>query len=575
VGSRALRRRSIHLVVAVACALAAALFVPNTAGAAKAVKIGNPGPEVPGVGINSKAALAGAACDATAQRIKIVFLTRPPCVTPWKQGANNGGATAPGVSKDSIKVIMYALTNEASAAGPASGRATNRATGAVGDLSQALKDWLAVLQHGEWEMYGRTVDLEIVNPSGTDEAAQRADAVAVVAKKPFFVVDTIGLPVFASAVAGSRVIVQSASGTPDDVQKQAPYRWLGAGDPNGSPFNAGEFVKKSLLGKPAQFGGDDVKTQTRKLGIVYPDTGLDITLFTKQLPKNSYVLASYNVPVDTAQVSSSLQTQAATLIPKLKSEGVTTITLFGALGISSQAIVATPMTSAATAQNYTPEWFLPGTLGIDVSLVARGIDQKQWAHAFGIGQLFPPIVGGALNQNTAYFNWYWGEKGGTYQAAAVGYWSQFFKGVMFAGPKLTAKTFQQGMFSVPATGGAATGNTQNYMTAYGPAAGLPYNEYGGLGYDFYMYWWDPASVGVSNIVATSGTGRYAYLNNALRFASGTWPTGEPKFFDKSVSIYEETSSTTPTAGQATLPAADTLPTYPCTGCPSSGTTAAK
>ena len=208
------KRRSVAVIVAIAFALAVGSLVPSAAGAAKAVKIGNPGPEVAGVGINSKAALAGPNCDPTTQQIKIVFLNRPPCVTPWKDGANNGGATAPGVTKDTIKVIVYAQTDAVNRAGPASGVPTNRATGAPGDLSQAIKDMLAVLQHGEYETYGRKVDLEIVNPSGTDETAQRADAVTVAAKKPFFVIDTVptGAPVFASAVAASKIMVQSSRG---------------------------------------------------------------------------------------------------------------------------------------------------------------------------------------------------------------------------------------------------------------------------------------------------------------------------------------------------------------------------
>ena len=310
-----------------------------------------------------------------------------------------------------------------------------------------------------------------------------------------------------------------------------------------------------------------MKTKTRKFGVLYPDTGVNVQPLLDALSKNSYVASTYNIPLDATQVTSSLQQQAATLIPKMKTDGVTSIVLFGSTN------VATPMAATATAQDYFPEWVLPGTLGIDVSLTARGIDQKQWVHAFGIGILFPPIVGSALNQNTAFFNWYWGPNNGTYQAGTVGAWATFFKGVMVAGPKLTAKTFQQGMFSVPASGGAASGNTQAYMSALGPAAGLPYNEYAALGYDFYMYWWDPTSVGVSNIVASSGTGRYAYLYSGLRYAAGTWPKGEQKFFDKTTSIYEETTSTTPTAGQATLPAPDILPTYPCKGCPSSGAAA--
>ncbi len=552
-----------------ACALAASALVPTAAGAAKAVKIGNPGPEVAGVGVNSKAALAGPNCDATTQRIKIVFLTRPPCVTPWPEGKNNGGATATGVTKDSVKVVVYAPTDAQNQAGAASGRAINRQTGGPGDFSQSLKDWLAVYQNTAYETYGRKVDLEIVTPSGSDETAQRADAVTVVAKKPFFVVDAIGTPVFAAAVAQSKTIVSSNTGTPEDWQKQSPYRWSSI-DPDGTPFNGGEFVKKTLVGKPAQYAGDSaLKSKTRKFGILYPDSGVTIDLFTKQLPKSSYITYPYNVPLDAAAVTSSLQTQASTLIPKMKTDGITSVVLFGV------ANAAVPMAAAATSQGYSPEWVLPGSLGIDVSATARGIDQAQWAHAFGIGQLFPPIVGAALNQNTALFNWYWGPNNGTYQSGGTGFFNLLFTGMSLAGPKLTPQTLQQGLFSMAANGGAATGNTQNYMTAYGQSAGLPYNQFAGLGYDYYMYWWDPTNVGVSNIAAISGTGRYAYLNNGLRFAAGTWEKGDPKFFDKTVSIYEETTSTTPTAGQATLPAPDTLPTFPCTGCPSSGAAAAK
>ena len=552
-----------------ACALAASALVPTAAGAAKAVKIGTPGPEVPGVGVNSKAALAGPNCDATTQRIKIVFLTRPPCVTPWPEGKNNGGATATGVTKDSVKVVVYAPTDAQNQAGAASGRAINRQTGGPGDFSQSLKDWLAVYQNTAYETYGRTVDLEIVTPSGSDETAQRADAVTVVSKKPFFVVDAIGTPVFAAAVAQSKTIVSSNTGTPEDWQKQSPYRWSSI-DPDGTPFNGGEFVKKTLVGKPAQYAGDSaLKSKTRKFGILYPDSGVTIDLFTKQLPKSSYITYPYNVPLDAAAVTSSLQTQASTLIPKMKTDGITSVVLFGV------ANAAVPMAAAATSQGFSPEWVLPGSLGIDVSATARGIDQAQWAHAFGIGQLFPPIVGAALNQNTALFNWYWGPNNGTYQSGGTGFFNLLFTGMSLAGPKLTPQTLQQGLFSMAANGGAATGNTQNYMTAYGQSAGLPYNQFAGLGYDYYMYWWDPTNVGVSNIAAISGTGRYAYLNNGLRFAAGTWEKGDPKFFDKTASIYEETTSTTPTAGQATLPAPDTLPTFPCTGCPSSGAAAAK
>ena len=76
--------------------------------------------------------------------------------------------------------------------------------------------------------------MEIVTPSGTDETSQRADALTVTSKKPFFVVDAIGQPVFAAAVAQSKTIVNSNTGTPDDWNKQAPYRWASV-DADGTP----------------------------------------------------------------------------------------------------------------------------------------------------------------------------------------------------------------------------------------------------------------------------------------------------------------------------------------------------
>ena len=37
----------------------------------------------------------------------------------------------------------------------------NRETGAVGTIADSVEDMLAVFEHGEWETYGRTVDLEL------------------------------------------------------------------------------------------------------------------------------------------------------------------------------------------------------------------------------------------------------------------------------------------------------------------------------------------------------------------------------------------------------------------------------
>ena len=208
--------------------------------------------------------------------------------------------------------------------------------------------------------------------SGGDEAAQRADALEVIAKKPFYVADLVtgGAPVFDAQVADAKIVVQSQAGTAEDAESQSPYRWIGGADPNGAPINAGEFAKKSLVGKKARFGGDDVASATRKFGVLSPETGVDVELFLDQLPSNSYTTATYQVPVNTAEIANEVQQQAGTIIAKMKADGVTTVVLFGPY----QA--AAPLAASATQQDYTPEWFLPGSLGLDVSVAMRTVDQR-------------------------------------------------------------------------------------------------------------------------------------------------------------------------------------------------------
>ena len=134
----------------------------------------------------------------------------------------------------------------------------------------------------------------------------------------------------------------------------------------------------------------------------------------------------------------------------------------------------------------------------------------------------------------------------------------FFDGVQAAGPRLTAKTFQQGLFATPAQGGAATGDPTAGQSAFGRTAGLPYDEYMQLGTDFTPVWYDQDTVGFSNIFPISGKGVEWYVNGARRYAAGHWPTKRFAFFDTSDAVVNFTTRPVP------------LVANPCTGCPSDG-----
>jgi hypothetical protein len=215
-----------------------------------------------GSGINTSAAYSNPQCERDAGPYgHLAFFTavpRPVCLPEWK-GGDNGGATYRGVTASSIKVIALIPNEQQTAALPRQGIPTNYATGQPGTIRDALEDALAVYEHffGGKYTYGRDIELEFVVSSGSDEAAQRADAVAVRAKDPFIVIDAVGtsVNVFNTEIAAAKIPNFSLNATVDETLKQAPYRW-GQTDPVAGTLNAAEFIGKQLVGKKAQYAGD-------------------------------------------------------------------------------------------------------------------------------------------------------------------------------------------------------------------------------------------------------------------------------------------------------------------------------
>jgi hypothetical protein len=498
-------------------------------------------------GIGSAAALAAPSCDPITKRVKSPSYAAPPCVKPWNNGGDNGGATAQGVTKDSIRVVvLWADLPQQTAQ---EGNIINRATGKPGTEPDAIVDLNAVFK-STLETWGRTVGYTFVKSTGLDEAAQRADAVKVAAMKPFAVID------FAAVyLSGGGIVFESALGGKVPVVISMPCCGVIPPRVRANPVvvNAAEWVGKALVGHKARWAGDpSLKSKTRVFGVVYPggDNGIDYALFTRQFARNGGTVttsASYGSGSDPLQAPPDSVDQAPTFIAKLKSAGVTTVVNF------ADGLAMTPaLTKAATAQNYFPEWVITGNGYQDQDIVARLSDQQQMAHAFGL-IWFTPYVANAAQITP--FQWYWGKDKGTESGGAVGMLASLYIGVHLAGPKLTAASFQHALLNYPPAGGAFSGQVttlENSWTTFGTMA--PRGS--ALG------WWSPDTVGPTQslIGAGSGPGKYLYLDGAKRYVSGTFPKGEPKFFDKSISISQ----------LDTIPASEQIPTYPCNNCPSSG-----
>ena len=124
-------------------------------------------------GIGTDAAKNSPLCDPTTGRIKIPAYLASVCVKPWKEGADNGGATYQGVTKDSVKVVVYVPPIELQKNPPGGQPPTNRSTGKPGTIQDAVLDAQQALD-GRYQLWGRKIEYEFFTYSGTDEAAQRA-----------------------------------------------------------------------------------------------------------------------------------------------------------------------------------------------------------------------------------------------------------------------------------------------------------------------------------------------------------------------------------------------------------------
>ncbi len=549
-----------HFAVVTVVSLAI-LLVGSAAAAAppEGVSMAGTGPPPPGLGLFSKAALAQEHCADNGQTWSTYEGGGPWCVNPWPAGKKNGGATAQGVTATEVKIIAY-VPNDQMLAASSSPKPTDQATKEQTTVARAFEDSeeayaYAAEHNGTYQLWGRKPVIELVTATGADEAAQRADAVAVIAKKPFMVVDatstTTGAPVFSATVADNKIIVASASTDAKAGTDQAPYRWNTTNDPSSTPVVTAAFVGKSLTGKKARWAGDKgLASKTRAFGAVYPTTGIDFDEFERLLTENGGKLTE-KLSYDPARAQAG-SADFGTIVTRLKSSGVTSVVLF------TPRDVVKSLMELATSQDYFPEWIYTGVNFHEYMAIARTNDPQQMAHAFGLAQIGPYLTN---DPRITIPEWYWGTTQGATWPGALGPLEFVYNALHYAGPNLTATNVQKGLFAAPAQKIArvAIGNW-----GYGKTVGTPYDAVGANGSDRALIWWDPDTEGQA-LATPVGKGVWEYLNNGENVAYQGFTKKEPKFFDKRASVTERNALDYYPGGVAPTP-------IPCPQCPvNSGT----
>ena len=481
-------------------------------------------------GIGTQAALANPNCDPQTKQIKILLIARVPCVK-HVAAAKNGGSTAPGVTKDSVKVVIVVEEDPTKPATTPAGLGVagkNQATGGTATLADDAKYESEMLAHF-YETYGRKLDIEFYVRTGLDETAQRADALAIAEKKPFAVLSA--LKTTGDVLAQKHIVTFDVPSDPKVIELQAPYRWSWSTDYFGMTLQAAEVLGKEVWGGKAKWAGDEsMHNKTRKFGIIYPGSGdaspyPNLAVFEQTLKKYG----------------------GGTIATKIEYTGAT-----GADDGDGQHVEPAER-SAAHHQaegcrghdggGHRVEFDAPGAdesgdaTGVQPGVVLRGVVQLQLrllrspARSAAVGArlrggfLYPALSGDAVDGQTALFQWYWGTNQGSYSSYMFSILNNVYMGMHMAGPKLTPATFQAGLFAKPMQGGAASGSVTGLMNAYGPQVGLPYPAFAASGVDGALWWYDPNIEGVSNVFPLNGKGKGHVGRRRQALPTGQVPQG--------------------------------------------------
>jgi hypothetical protein len=442
--------------------------------------------------------------------------------------ADNGGATAPGVTADTVKVVVYQAPENDPVldfiTGPVNADDTNAQQAAT---YQGFADMFnAVLQ-----TYGRTVELEFLQGSGTsaDEVAARADAVKAMDMGAFAV---WGGPVLSNAwteeiKARGGVCI----GCPA-LRDAAPSVFGITPSADQIRRHFVEYLSKKLAGHPAEHAGDEAMHSTERVfGLLYIDTGSqDIVDGLDDL----HALLD-DAGVDLAEEigyelnPGTLAEQASTAIARLQAAGVTSVIIGG------DPIAPKTFTEVATQQGYFPEWVLNGAPLQDTTAFGRTYDQEQWAHAFGISSLEARTANG-LGDAERLYQWWAGEYPPADDTVGVLYPNplMFFAGLQAAGPNLTMETFRDGIFYA----GPGESRATQQIATFGEHGIWDEPDYNGID-DMTEIWWDPTVPGDDEI-RKPGTGMYRYVDGGKRYLPGDWPE-DLKVFDPAgtTTVYEE------------------------------------
>ena len=369
----------------------------------------------------------------------------PACLIPFE--GDNGGATAPGVTADTI-TLVYRRQNTASQAAISAlaGEAVPNDDEYIADLQT-----YAALFNQQYELYGRKIEVVpyqgqsdyLQEDLGNNQSLAQADAATARELGAFIDVTfpSAGSLFYSAALFDEGIIAYGFPLNPDSYYEQnAPYaiNWVMSG--TGWAKWAANVVCQRMAGMPATFAGDpSMHDEQRVFGLVgveFPtwlEVGDDIKArVADQCGVEMAASLTY------AENLGTMQQDAASAVARMRDAGVTTVICF------CDPLMPIFITQQASDQDYRPEWIFQN----QYDAIDQQADQSQFAHAIAPGPAIRPA-----QQTEAYAAYKLvdpdGEPKSIYYLAAYATMLHVVGAVHSAGPDLNPATYLRGVFSMP------------------------------------------------------------------------------------------------------------------------------
>jgi hypothetical protein len=476
-------------------------------GTADGVASSGAGPAPAGRTPGARVAL-GSSCEGGTRQTREPY--SPPCIT---FSGDNGGATAPGVTADTITVTFREgdLPSIYAVAGQVAERANIKDT--EEDIRRTIRAYFDYFNK-KFQLYGRKAEVVFYKGQGDQLSeffgggaeAANADALRVAKEiKGFADLSVLTTP-YAEALVRQKVVAM-----PPVHMSQAwyeahrPYAWGVLVDCTRLANSVVDYALKRLVGRPARYAGDPAfRERPRSIGLIVPEQPWYQECAREANARFKAGGASFSHQINYTLDFSRLSSEAANMVAQMKDRGVTTVACM------CDPVLPLFLSTQATQQEYRPEWFVTGTALTDVDLLGQIYDPEQWRHAFGISFLSDVYQGVRAESYRAYKAVRQDEPAFIHD---VLYYPllMFFLGIHMAGPRLTPETLEQGLFRYPTTKG------ETGTWGFGPGDRTATD-------DAREIYFDPNAVSPFN----NAKGRYVQTLGGNRFVSN-WPDGEAQF----------------------------------------------